>query len=604
MHQGFKPRVSVYRIFVGLFVCFSLGANGQSTAFGEDPDVLLQNNATPTWSEAIAAFQVLADDHEEATLIEVGKSDVGRPIHAFVFSPGADQVTSLETLESLMTSSNERMAMLVNNAIHPGEPCGVDASIGWMRDVLGNRSLKKAYLNTMDVVIIPMYNIGGALNRNCCSRTNQDGPEAYGFRGNSRNLDLNRDFIKMDSRNAEAFIQLFHAVKPDVFVDTHTTNGADYPYRMTLITTQVDKAGPVIGPFLTKRFEPRLYQRMEKLGEPMIPYVNLRNEIPENGIVAFLETPRYSTGYTTLFSTLGFTAEAHMLKPFPERVEATRKLLQEVGLLSLEMAPEIKQIRNEEQVRLSKVRGLPVRWSLDAADSTQLAFKGYTAKREVSAITKGIRLRYDQSVMWEDSISYLNAYKIKHVTVLPAFYCIPQAWHEVVDRLAWNGIEMTALTRDTVMELQVDYIESFDSSSRPYEGHHVNTTDSITQVNEWVQLYAGDWIISTEQDGIRFLAETLDPRAHDSYFTWNFFDSSLQQKEHYSGYVFEETAFDLLQNDAVLSTAFEEEKALFPERMNSPRAQLNWIYKHSPHYEGTVNRYPVFRSLTPRTFSE
>ena len=147
---------------MGLFVCFSLGATAQSTAFGEDPAVSLENNATPTWSEAIAAFQILADDHDDVTLIQVGKSDVGRPIHAFVFSPGADQVTSLETLESLMASSDERMTMLVNNAIHPGEPCGVDASIGWMREVLGNRSLKRAYLNTMDVIIIPMYNIGGA----------------------------------------------------------------------------------------------------------------------------------------------------------------------------------------------------------------------------------------------------------------------------------------------------------------------------------------------------------------------------------------------------------------------------------------------------------
>ncbi len=604
IQHGVKPSRSACWILVGFFVCFSLGATAQSTAFGEDPAVSLENNATPTWSEAIAAFQILADDHDDATLIQVGKSDVGRPIHAFVFSPGADQVTSLETLESFMASSDERMAMLVNNAIHPGEPCGVDASIGWMREVLSNRSLKKAYLNKMDVIIIPMYNIGGALNRNCCSRTNQDGPEAYGFRGNSRNLDLNRDFIKMDSRNAEAFVQLFHAAKPDVFVDTHTTNGADYPYRMTLITTQVDKAGPVIGPFLTKVFEPKLYQRMEQLGEPLIPYVNLRNETPENGIVAFLETPRYSTGYTTLFSTLGFTAEAHMLKPFPERVEATRKLLQEVGLLSMELAREIKQIRADEQVRLSNAHDLPVRWTLDAADSTKLAFKGYTARREISAITKSTRLRYDHNVMWEDSITYQNSYETKCVTILPEFYCIPQAWHEVVDRLAWNGIEMTALTRDTVMQLQVDYIESFDSSSKPYEGHHVNTTDSITQVDEWVQLYAGDWIVSTEQKGIRFLAETLDPRAHDSYFTWNFFDSSLQQKEHYSGYVFEETAFDLLQNDPALSAKFEEEKSLFPERMNTPRAQLNWIYKHSPHYEGTVNRYPVFRSMTPRTFSK
>ena len=73
---------------------------------------------------------------------------------------------------------------------------------------------------------------------------------SYGFRGNAANLDLNRDFIKMDSQNAEAFVSMFEAIDPDVFVDTHTSNGADHPYTMTLITTQADKAGPVVGPFL------------------------------------------------------------------------------------------------------------------------------------------------------------------------------------------------------------------------------------------------------------------------------------------------------------------------------------------------------------------
>ena len=108
-------------------------------------------------------------------------------------------------------------------------------------------------LATSSWVFIPQYNVGGASRRNCCTRANQDGPEGYGFRGNAANLDLNRDFIKMDSRNAEAFVALFRAMDPDVFVDTHTSNGADYPYTMTLITTQEDKAGPVWVRFCGRR---------------------------------------------------------------------------------------------------------------------------------------------------------------------------------------------------------------------------------------------------------------------------------------------------------------------------------------------------------------
>jgi hypothetical protein len=107
-------------------------------------------------------------------------------------------------------------------------------------------------------------------------------------------------------------------------------------------------------------------------------------------------------------------------------------------------------------------------------------------------------------------------------------------------------------------------------------------------------------MVPTKQEGVRFLAEILDPRAHDSYFTWNFFDSALQQKEYFSSYVFEDTAFELLRNDEGLSANFEKWKEEFPEEMSNPRAQLEWLYRQSPHFEGTVNRYPVFRSLNGR----
>ena len=595
-----KPLSIRPTIVFAIMLISSFQADSQSLDMGGDSLVALWNNTTPTWEQTIDAFHRLADKHEEASLFEVGQSDVGRPIHAFVVSNGPHAITSLASLEARRKSTSNRLCFMVNNAIHPGEPCGVDASIGWMREALGDSNWKREYLEFMDFVIIPMYNVGGALNRNCCSRTNQDGPEFYGFRGNGRNLDLNRDFIKMDSQNAKAFVDLFHAAKPDVFVDTHTTNGADYPYRMTLITTQVDKAGPVVGPFLEDVFEPMLFDRMEQKGEPVIPYVNLRDEIPENGIVGFLETPRYSTGYTTLFSTLGFTAEAHMLKPFPERVEATKLLLEEMSRSSLDLFEEIKAVREKEQFRLDKASQLPVRWELNEKDSTSLFFEGFGVRRELSAITKSPRLRYDRSEVWQDSISFWNSYETEFVTELPEFYVIPQAWHEVIDRLTRNKIEMVRFTSDTLLNLKVNYIESFHASTRAYEGHHMNRVDSIREVVEAVQLFKGDWMVPTKQEGVRFLAETLDPRAHDSYFTWNFFDSALQQKEYFSSYVFEDTAFELLQNDEVLSANFKKWKEEFPEEMNDPRAQLEWLYRQSPHFEGTVNRYPVFRSLNGR----
>lgn len=129
-----------------------------------------------------------------------------------------------------------------NNGIHPGEPEGIDACMALVRDFC-TRPERLAALGNTVFLFIPVYNVDGCFNRNTTSRVNQLGPESFGFRANGRNLDLNRDFVKCDSLAAQVFNRFFTDWDPDVMVDTHTSNGADYSYTMTLIHTQTDKAG-------------------------------------------------------------------------------------------------------------------------------------------------------------------------------------------------------------------------------------------------------------------------------------------------------------------------------------------------------------------------
>ena len=559
---------------------------------------LLTANQTPTWDEAVALAQRLADSDSRCTLHEVGFSDVGRPIHALVLtSREADDVTRdlAGIRHRLSREERGKVTVLVNNAIHPGEPCGVNASLALVAQWLEKPDGPEHPLREMNWVVVPQYNVGGASRRNCCTRANQNGPESYGFRGNAANLDLNRDFVKMDSRNAEAFVGLYHAVEPDVFVDTHTSNGADYPYTMTLITTQPDKAGPVLGPFLRDVMEPALFAAMDTAGWPTVPYVYSRGETPDDGIVGFLETPRYSTGYTTLFGTLGFTTEAHMLKPFPDRVAATHAFLDVLSHWLMSHGEDVLAKREEERERLAKASTLPVRWMLsDRMDSVQ--FTGYAARLEWSAVTRGKRLRYDHEETWTKSVPWANRYDVAEEVAIPEAWIVPQAWRRVVERLQKNGVQMTPLSRDTTMLLDVTWVESFTSSSRPYEGHHPVSVDSISTSTLPVALHRGDWVIPSDQPAKRYLAEVLSPLGHDAFLVWNFFDAALQRKEYYSGYVFEDTAAELLNHDDALRMRFEAAKVTHPEWIENPSAALRWVYEQSPHNEGTANRYPVFQA--------
>ena len=531
-------------------------------------------NQTPEWHEAVAAYEALASEHEDRTTFETfGTSDVGRPLHLLTIgNPAAD------------------LRILVNNAIHPGEPCGVNACIAWATALLENPD---QIPDNACIAIVPMYNVGGGLRRNCCTRANQDGPEEYGFRGNARNLDLNRDFIKCDSRNALAFNQMFTQFDPDIFVDTHTSNGADYQPALTLITTQPDKLGGPLGEWLEQEFKPRLYAGMEERGERMIPYVNSIEGTPDRGIVDFLETPRYSTGYGALHHAIGFTTEAHMLKPFSKRVGATLDFLNVLLETASACKQNIRELRQKQHKAFLDLNRAPVAWEVDTTAVDSLSFPGYTARYEWSNITGSRRLKYDRDAPYEKSIPYLHTFQAVRYAPIPEAFVVPQAWRHVIERLNANGVRSIALPKDTLMMLEVIMIKKHSAYPRPYEGHHYRTIEDLARTMEPVQLYQGDLIVPVNQSAARYLVETLSPEGIDAFIAWNFFDSALQQKEYFSSYVFEETAQAMLNADARLKADFEAEKAQKGEEW-SPRAQLDWLYKRSPNYEGTASRYPVF----------
>jgi len=274
---------------------------------------------TPEYKDIISYYERLAAEYSEISLFSFGQTDAGKPLHLVVYS-----AEGIYNVDEITKSTKNRV--LINNGIHPGESDGIDASMLLLRDIAQNDSLKQKYKNSL-IAVIPVYNVGGALNRNSHTRANQNGPVSYGFRGNGRNFDLNRDFIKQDTKNAAAFAEIFHTVNPDVFIDNHVSNGADYQYALTHLFTQHDKLGGNLGIFLENEMRPEIEKSLQEKEILITPYVNVWGDTPEAGFSQFFDSPRYSTGYTTLFHTLGLMVETHMLKPYKIRVTQTYELM-------------------------------------------------------------------------------------------------------------------------------------------------------------------------------------------------------------------------------------------------------------------------------------
>ena len=542
-------------------------------------------NQTATWAQTVAFYEQLAAAYPQVLRFwQMGVSDQGIPLHAGVIT--ADGVLDPDTLKA-----QGRPVFFNNNGIHPGEPEGVDACMALVRDLCTQAPARAALGNTV-FLFIPLYNVDGSRNRQATSRVNQDGPERFGFRGNALHMDLNRDFIKCDSLAAQAFNRFFTAWDPDVMVDTHTSNGADYSYTMTLIPTQSDKLGGELGDFLRETMVPAILEGMTARDWPTCPYVNPIKRTPDDGIEEFLETPRFSTGYAALHHTIGFMPETHMLKPYPDRVASMSALVATVLAFTVQNAAQIQSLR--AQARAAQPAHWPLTWAPDYSRASTFKFKGYQAVFSPSLLGNYTRLSYDRSQPWEKDIAYVNRFNAVHTASAPRAYLIPQAWRGVVERLQWNGIELTPLDADQTLEARVYRIESVTSRPGAYEGHLFHNDLRLSTHTEMIDARAGDYLLRLDQPRARYAVETLEPLAHDSFFRWGFFNSVLEKKENYSDYVFEDTATEMLNEEPALRLQFDEWKQAHPELLSDPKAVLDFLFAHGlRHREPEWRRYPV-----------
>ncbi len=542
---------------------------------------------TPVYQETIDWWQKLDAASGKVKMLTMGMTDAGFPLHLVVIANNGDHnFTNIR--------KNNKRVLLINNGIHPGEPDGIDASMIMARDIVAN---KLKLPDNIVLAIIPVYNIGGCLNRSPYYRVDQDGPTEFGFRGNSQNLDLNRDFIKSDSREARSFAAIFHLTQPDVFLDNHVSNGADYQHVMTLIATQHNKLGGATGSYMNQQFEPGLYASMKKKGYDLIPYVNSFGDTPENGWPEFFEGPRYGSGYGALWSTFSFVAETHMLKPYSQRVEATLELMKSFIEFTSTHSEEIKSVREKDRKAVISQTEFPITWKLDKSRYSERLFKGFKAGYKPSEVSGQTRLYYDRNQPFETMVKFYNYYVPDLVIQKPKAYIIPQGWWPVIELLKINGVQMEPLKKDTLVEVEVYRIDEYKSSPRPYESHHINSEVKTSSTRQMVKFRKGDIYIPLNQVANRFLVETLEPRAPDSYFAWNYFDGILGQKEGFSGYVFEETATEYLKTHPEVKAKLEERRAADTNFAKNGRAQLNFVYENSVYFEPDYLRYPVYRVL-------
>ncbi len=590
-----SPKYKIKTLILSGFLLLSLvftSCGKKDKAKNYDFETIFEKSGgtqTATYDQTMTFYKNLDDAYTSIKTYKYGTTDSGEPLTLVTFNTD-------RTFESEFSKNPDVYKLLINNGIHPGEPDGIDATMMLLRDLAQGKieAPKNVWIGT-----IAIYNVGGSLNRNSTSRTNQNGPESYGFRGNARNYDLNRDFIKADTKNARTFAEIYHRIDPDMFIDNHVSDGADYQYALTHLFTQHDKMGGDLGRYIHDQLQPELEKSLGEKDWIITPYVNVFNEVPETGFSQFMDSPRYSTGYTTLWNTVGMMVETHMLKPYKQRVEGTYALMTSMMNILEKDGELIKTLRQVEtasyEAGLKTGKTYPVQFAVDSSKITTYDFKGFEGEMIPSKITGQLRLKYDRSKPFTRPVKYYDHFKAINEVTVPKAYLIPRGWFPVTDRLRENNIEMQKLDRDTTIQVETYRIDNYKTRTEAYEGHYPHYSTQVEKSTKNVTFRKGDYLIKTNQKGLRYLVETLEPEAVDSFFNWNFFDTILQQKEGFSPYVWEDKAAELLDKNPVLREQFERKRDSSKDFAENWYAQLDWLHKHSPNYEKAHLSYPVFR---------
>ena len=545
---------------------------------------------TANYDDVIDFSKRLAEASPQVSYEVMGISAAGYEIPLVIINK-----KGLHTPEDVKASGD--VVLLVEAGIHPGEAEGTDAVLMLMRDIAISGE-KKQLLQNVTFLFIPAFNVDGLNRFGPYHRINQNGPEQMGWRANSQNLNLNRDFLKADTPAMRAWLKMFSRWLPDFFIDCHASDGADYQYVITYVMETFGNMEPALSRWQEKEFLPWVQGQMDASGHLMFPYVSFRRwHDPESGLRSGVAPPRLSQGYTAIQNRPGLLIETHMLKPHKDRCLATYTLIDFTAQYLNRNAKKLQvMIAFADQLTASDAfrdRPFPISWKRDDSDSVMVEFKGVEYDTEDSDLTGGIWHRYHSDKPKTYTLPWYNRSIPDKMADLPEAYIIPLQYKDVIDRMALHGIEIKRLTKD--MPVWVEQYRFKDPSwgRSPYEGRFTVNNIEYETFRDTVVYRKGSAVVDMNQRTARVIANILEPGAPDSYLSWGFFNAIFEQKEYSETYVMEGIAREMLGNDPDLRAEFEKKKTEDPEFSRSQWGMLNWFYSKTPWWDEKKNLYPV-----------
>ena len=549
---------------------------------------------TPDYATTLAYLQRLAAAAPgKLKLTTFGTSPEGRPLTVVIASGDG-------SFDPATAHAQGRPVVLLQAGIHPGEIEGKDAGLMLLRDFAVTGKLPRL-LDHVVLVYIPVFSPDGHENSSPYHRINQNGPDSMGFRGQSQYLNLNRDYMKADAPEIRDWLKLWQHWLPDLFMDIHTTDGADYQYDLTWYTEDPHKLDPAVSDWLHGLIVDRVMPAYERRGHLASIYLEFKDgRDPRKGIANFGSGSRFSTGYVALQNRPALLVETHMLKSYENRARGTYDLvelmLEEVGKQPAALLDANRKADADVIARAADAQARVALSYKPDPTSTPFELKGYAFNISHSDISNSDWIRYDPTHKQNYAIQNWNGLLPDLSIAPPAAYAIPVQWTQIIEKLDLHGIAYQRLAHPLKIVADGYQLDRPQWAERPFEGHLMLRDFSLKTQKREIELPAGSVIVPMDQRAANVAINLLEPQAPDSLLRWGFLNAIFEAKEYGEPRVAEQLARDMLAKDPALKIAFERRLHDDPAFAASSEARLAFFFERSPWYAAQrVGAYPVLR---------
>lgn len=480
--------------------------------------------STATYNDVIEFINLLKEISTDIKTETIAESVEGRKIPLLIL---ANPMPS----SSIDLKNDKRIKIYIQGNIHAGEVEGKESSLMLARDILLDR---KEILNDVILFICPIFNPDGNEKMSPENRRYQNGPKnGVGLRYNGKNLDLNRDAMKVETPEVKGLLEnVLNKYDPAILVDIHTTNGS-YREEPVSFTWMMNPAGDTtLIAYMRDKMMPQVSKTLkDKYNTQNVFYGEFIDQRdPSKGWISYAYEPRYITNYVGLRNRLSILNENYVYSDFKSRVIGSYNLLWSIIDYSIKNKKEIIELLKSTDDK-TIVRGKnPSEQDSLALDSSVRATKNpitiNTFELELKKDESGREQLFKTDIKKQVTVPYLADYVPSRNTKIPFAYLITNKDPDIISLLKSHGIVIEELIEEKEFTVETYKINDLKPETRLNQGHYNNDVKGEF-VKDTITFPTGTLVVRTAQPLANVAIFLLEPESDDGLLHWNYFDNYL-----------------------------------------------------------------------------